>query len=263
MSAIIIQDETVHYEALGRGKPLIFLHGWVGSWRYWAGAMQAAAISYRTYALDLWGFGDTAKNSSFYHIEQQINLLEAFHQEMGMGKIALVGHGLGALVAALYAIRSPRWVDRLMAVSLPVGVQRLNGRLTNTRPAELADWLLGSVPGSELARQETAKSDALAVQLSLAHLQALDMHKILAALQTPCLLVYGQDDPLLDRTAGWEAFGILPEHIHPVLLEDSGHFPMLDESPKFHRLMADFLALASGESPRSLQLKEEWKRRIR
>ena len=61
MSVIILQDEIVHYEVLGRGRPVVFLHGWVGSWRYWIPAMQAASISYRTYALDLWGFGDSAK----------------------------------------------------------------------------------------------------------------------------------------------------------------------------------------------------------
>jgi len=38
---------------------------------------------------------------------------------------------------------------------------------------------------------------------------------------------------------------------------------MLDQANKFNRLMNDFLSLASGESPQQLQLKEEWKRRIR
>jgi len=38
---------------------------------------------------------------------------------------------------------------------------------------------------------------------------------------------------------------------------------MLDEPSQFNRLMTDFLALSSGESPRQLQLKEEWKRRVR
>ncbi|HEX9028502.1 MAG TPA: alpha/beta fold hydrolase, partial [Anaerolineales bacterium] len=61
MSVIVIQDQIVHYEILGRGRPLIFLHGWVGSWRYWIPSMQAASVSFRTYAVDLWGFGDTAK----------------------------------------------------------------------------------------------------------------------------------------------------------------------------------------------------------
>ena len=61
MSAILLEQDIVHYEVLGRGRPLVFLHGWVGSWRYWIPVMQAASISFRAYALDLWGFGDSAK----------------------------------------------------------------------------------------------------------------------------------------------------------------------------------------------------------
>jgi hypothetical protein len=38
---------------------------------------------------------------------------------------------------------------------------------------------------------------------------------------------------------------------------------MMDEAARFNRLLTDFLALDSGLSPRELQLKEEWKRRVR
>jgi hypothetical protein len=43
----------------------------------------------------------------------------------------------------------------------------------------------------------------------------------------------------------------------------SGYFPMLDEGSRFNRLLGDFLALDAGTSPRELQLKDEWKRRVR
>jgi hypothetical protein len=51
--------------------------------------------------------------------------------------------------------------------------------------------------------------------------------------------------------------------MHHIIFDRSGHFPMLDQANKFNRLMTDFLSLGSGESPQQLQLKEEWKRRIR
>src|SRR5512137_1438697 len=98
MSAVILDDRIVHYEVLGRGRPIIFLHGWVGSWRYWIPAMQTAAISFRAYALDLWGYGDTTHDSMSYSLDKQTGLLERFLDEMGIGKVAVVGHGLGALV---------------------------------------------------------------------------------------------------------------------------------------------------------------------
>jgi hypothetical protein len=46
-------------------------------------------------------------------------------------------------------------------------------------------------------------------------------------------------------------------------MENSGHFPMIDETMRFNRLLTDFLALDSGLSPRELQMKEEWRRRVR
>ena len=117
MSAILLDSSIVHYEVLGRGRPVIFLHGWVGSWKYWIASMQVTSTSYRAYALDLWGFGDTAHNVLNYSLEQQSTLLDRFLNEMGIGKIALVGHGLGALVGMKFASRFPQSVDRVMAIS--------------------------------------------------------------------------------------------------------------------------------------------------
>jgi len=263
MSVVILQDQIVHYEVVGRGKPLIFLHGWVGSWRYWIPTMQAASISFRTYAIDLWGFGDSAKVINFYTLEQQVNLLDQFLQEMGIGKIAMIGHGLGAVVAMLYAYRSPKWVDRMMVVGLPNGQHSINPRLVTSPPEELAEWLLGRTVDSEAVRVEAPKTDPKAIQYSLSNLQNIDMATLPQYLTTPCLMVYGQNDPAVEGTPGAETNSALPETAHQIVFEQSGHFPMLDEMNKFNRLVADFLALGSGLSPRQLQLKEEWKRRVR
>jgi pimeloyl-ACP methyl ester carboxylesterase len=263
MSIVILQDEIVHYEVLGRGRPLIFLHGWVGSWRYWIPSMQSASISYRTYALDLWGFGDTAKKADHYTLEQQVNLLDQFLQEMGIARIALIGHGLGAVVATLFALKYQRKiVDRLMAVSLPNGTTAFNSRLYSAPPIELADWLLSRTSEAETTRMETHKADQQAIQLALTNLQSMNMIALAQQLSTPCLLVYGQNDPTAEMNSSDASRGH-PEHMHQINFEQSGHFPMLDEPSKFNRLMADFLSLSSGASPSQLQLKEEWKRRVR
>ncbi len=262
MSAIILQDEIVHYEVLGRGRPLIFLHGWAGSWRYWIPTMQAASVSFRAYALDLWGFGDTSKNPANYDIAQQLQLVDLFIQEMGIGKIALIGHGFGAALSLLYAAQNSRLVDRVMAISLPYAERNLNSRLQSSSPVELADWLLDRSPVGEAVRAEAPKADPAAIQRSLERLRAMDLERLPYTLPNPCLLVYGQNDPVIANPDS-DAAQMYPENIHQITFEQSGHFPMLDETSKFNRLMADFLALGSGESPRHLQLKEEWKRRVR
>jgi len=263
MSAILLDDRIVHYEVLGRGRPIIFLHGWVGSWRYWVPAMQAAAMSFRAYAIDLWGFGDTAHDTACYTLVQQVNLLDSFIMEMGIGKVALVGHGLGGLAAILFARKFPQVVDRLMAINVPMDGNSVAARLRSpASPADLAEWLLGKDPINEPARADAPKADPLAITTSFNSLNGTNIMPIMDSMVPPCLIVHGQNDPAI-HTLDYERFMSMPDLVYQVMLENSGHFPMLDESPRFNRLMTDFMALDSGESPRELLLKEEWKRRVR
>ncbi len=120
MSAITIENDLVHYEVLGRGRPVILLHGWLGSWRYWVPAMRQLSMQYRVYALDLWGFGDTAHEAKFYGFPAQVKLLDQFMTKMGIEKAALVGHDLGAAVIARFAANEPTRVPRLLMVCPPL-----------------------------------------------------------------------------------------------------------------------------------------------
>ena len=262
MSVILIEQQVVHYEVLGRGRPLIFLHGWVGSWRYWIPVMQSASMSYRAYALDLWGFGDTAKAKYNYGLDKQVKLIDGFLYEMGIGRVALVGHGLGAVVATLYAMRNPDIVDRIMAIGYPLDEARISPKLRTSTPVELADWLLEKSPLTEPVRTDAPKADPQAIATSLQGLSLNEVQEASRALKTSRLLVNGVGDQAI-TSPDLDSSLVLPEQTHAVVFDQSGHFPMLDESSKFNRLLVDFLSLASGESPRQLLLKEEWRRRVR
>ncbi|MHB8625980.1 MAG: alpha/beta fold hydrolase [Aggregatilineales bacterium] len=122
MSAITIDNELVHYEVLGRGRPVILIHGWLGSWRYWIPAMQHLSLSnkYRIYALDLWGFGDSQKNSARYGLTSQVALLQQFMEKLGIEKAAIVGHALGAAIAIEFARRRPQAAPKVMLISAPL-----------------------------------------------------------------------------------------------------------------------------------------------
>jgi len=260
LSAILLDSSIVHYEVLGRGRPVIFLHGWVGSWRYWITSMQVTSTSYRAYALDLWGFGETAHNVLNYSLDQQATLLDRFLNEMGIGKIALVGHGLGGLVGMVFATRFPQSVDRVMTVNCPLDYHSVNTRLRTASPAELTEWLSSRTPEAVTALSDASRADARAITASMDGLQGNNIFEKFRALNIPCLLVYGDKDPAITTPNGEYSLSTLT---HQVELEGSGHFPMIDETIKFNRLLTDFLALDSGASPRDLQMKEEWRRRVR
>jgi pimeloyl-ACP methyl ester carboxylesterase len=263
MSAILLNKAIIHYEALGRGRPIVFLHGWVGSWRYWLSSMQVASTSYRAYALDLYGYGDTTHDPMNYSLDKQAALLSGFLDELGIGKIALVGHGLGALVGFYFAVQQPASVDRIMAVDCPLDFNSIHARLKNGGvPADLVDWLSDRSPESLSALSDASKTDPRAVTASMNSFQSDGLFSLFHTSNVPCLLVYGENDVAIHvpEVESIEAFGL---NLHQITLEDCGHFPMMDEAARFNRLLTDFLALDSGLSPRELQLKEEWKRRVR
>jgi pimeloyl-ACP methyl ester carboxylesterase len=222
--------------------------------------MQVTSTSYRAYALDLWGFGDTAHNVLNYSLEQQATLLDRFLNEMGIGKIALIGHGLGGLVGMTFATRFPQSVDRVMAVSCPLDYAAVNARLRTASPVELSEWLSSRTPEATTALSDSPKVDIQAIAASMVGLQANNTFSSFRALNIPCLLVYGDKDPAIIIPDGEYSLSTMT---HQIELEGSGHFPMIDETTKFNRLLTDFLALDSGLSPRELQMKEEWRRRVR
>ena len=211
----------VHYEALGRGRPILYLHGWIGSWRYWVNAMQVASTSFRAYALDFYGYGDTAHDPLKYTIEKQAGLLDQFLNEMGIGKIAIVGHGLGALVGLAFIEQFPKSVDRIMAVNCPLGQDGINPRMRTAPVAELIDWLAAHTPESALALSDASKTDPLAVAASINSLQTDNLIGIVHATSTPCLFVSGQNDPAIPAPPA-DASATMPTMVHQIVLEDAG-----------------------------------------
>lgn len=122
MSAIAVGRDLIHYEVLGRGgRPVVLVHGWLGSWRYWVPLMQQLHMRYRVYALDLFGYGDSEKNPARYSVERQAEMLEVFMTELHIPKAAFIGHGLGAMVVAEFAFQHQKTrVPRAMLISTPL-----------------------------------------------------------------------------------------------------------------------------------------------
>ena len=262
MSALIIKNEVIHYEVLGRGRPLLLLHGWVGSWRDWLPTMQAVSSSYRCYALDLWGYGDTAKTKSRYTIVAQTELVRSFMEELGIAKIAILGHGFGAVVASQFAELHPSLVDRAMFVGYPHDLSAINKRMKTNSPAELSRWLLNGLPNTDGMYREAVKMDVEVLRYIFDNLSVETLLSNLYTLELPRLFVYGENDPAITQPPE-SLLQELGHQTHYMVLEENGHYPMLSDSSKFSRLVKDFLTLQAQESPQNLQLKNEWKRRFR
>jgi len=104
---------SLHYLVEGRGPAVVLLHGLGGfaaSWRHNIAPLAARAT---VYALDLPGFGRSAKPRAHYELSYFARALHGFLDGLGLSQASLVGHSLGGAVAVTYALTHPTRVERL------------------------------------------------------------------------------------------------------------------------------------------------------
>ena len=261
MSITTIGENLIHYEALGRGEPLIFIHGWLGSWRYWWSSMQALSTHYRTFAFDLWGFGDSSKPADKYSFDEYVEMLNQFVERLGIvHPVTIVGHSLGAAVGLRYATQHPEAVQRLAAVAMPVRGQYIHNRLAQNDSESFISRVLGRNNTYPEIEAELRKTDSAAMNKVAGELLQADFAAELDEASIPVLLVFGADDPVIRQPSG-EDHHLQETHDRRayILLESCHHFPMLEEGAKFNRLILDFLR--SNNNLSELSPKETWKRR--
>ena len=263
MSITTVDNHLIHYEVLGRGQPLIFIHGWLGSWRYWWPSMQALSARYRTFAFDLWGFGDSSKVAEAYSIDAYVSMVDQFINNLGVARpVILIGHGLGAVVALCYAAQNPKNVAKVATISLPITGAYLSDRLQGTDPEAMVNRALGRANSFTEIDSEIRKVDGTAVANSLEELNNLDLVTAITTLTNPLLMVYGSQDTVVKPPNG--DYSYLKQSVDDrfyVELDLCHHFPMLQEKAKFNRLLLDFI-IASADLT-ELTPKEYWQRRIR
>lgn len=263
MSAVVIDGGLIHYEAFGRGRPVLFLHGWLGSWRYWMTTMEAISDKYRTYALDLWGFGDSDKSKPRYEISDYVTLVNNFSENMGIREAPIVGHSLGAMIALEYTARYPDRVKKVMAVSMPVTSDSISRKLidfsSNSVFSKMLWWRQLAHKEVQKEAQKTGEGVVNASVQSAAQIDLKSRLQLIEQSESLVLAVYGEKDDMVDPAPLRELNGSW-KNIRPIGLSESKHFPMLEEAAKFNRLLQDFLGV---DDLSVLELKEEWRRRTR
>lgn len=257
MSITTLENQLVHYEVTGHGNPVVFVHGWHGSWRYWWPTMQALSARNRTYAFDLWGFGDSSQYQDRYSLDAYVDMLSGFLDALAVRKpVILVGHSLGAAVALRYTLRHPEDVDRVAAISLPVKGDYMHERLTGQDP--FSNFSRTSAISWPEVDNEVRKSDMGAVSQSVEEVRRTDFLPDIQACSRPMMLIFGKQDQIIK-----EPGNSLPEPTtnRAYISLESDHFPMLEDKVKFNRLVLDFV-LAKGDL-QEISPKDHWVRRNR
>jgi pimeloyl-ACP methyl ester carboxylesterase len=258
VSSITTDQGIVHYEVYGRGKPVILLHGWLGSWGLWQDTMSYLGRYYRTYALDFWGFGESGKKRETYAVQDFVSLVDQFMEQLGIFNAPLVGHSMGGTVSLSVAIKYPQRVSKVVVVGSPIvgsslalplklaGYRGIAFMLFNMMGAfrfgvrVASPFICRDERFADMMDRDLSRTTLESFLLSIASLRRTDLRPMLGQIKVPAMGMYGDRDVIVDP-GQWEPMQKGIEHAHIERFPAAGHFPMLEEPQNFAERLKAFL----------------------
>jgi pimeloyl-ACP methyl ester carboxylesterase len=258
MSSITTDHGILHYEAYGRGRPVVLLHGWLGSWGLWQETMAFLGQNYRTYALDFWGFGESGTKRDTYAVQDYVSLVYSFMEQLGIMSAPLVGHSMGGTVSLAVAIQRPELAEKVVVVGSPIIGSSLSMllKLFGIRPIgfvvhhnlwafKLSYHLLARFYSSDphwaaMMDRDISRTNLESFQASISSLRRTDLTPQLNQVKVPTMGMYGARD-IVVHPKQWKTLkdGVPQARIE--YFEKAGHFIMLDEPARFKETLKEFL----------------------
>ena len=263
MSSITTDQGILHYEVFGRGRPVILLHGWLGSWGLWQETMAYLGQYYRTYALDFWGFGESGNKRTSYAVADFISLVDQFMEDLGIAQAPLVGHSMGGTVSLGVAIRYPQRVRRVVVIGSPIDGASLSFllKMFGWKPFAaltyhnlwalkagfhlLARYYSRDPRWPEMMDRDISRVTLESFCLSIASLRRTDLRPQLSRVRVPVMGMYGAKD-IVVHPRQWQPIQASLPGARIERYPQAGHFIMLDEPQLFMRDLHNFLAAESA-----------------
>jgi pimeloyl-ACP methyl ester carboxylesterase len=261
----------VYYQAAGRGRPLVLVHGIGGSSLNYTQNIAVLAQHFRVYAPDVPGHGRSEKPDARYEVEDAIPFIAAFIREVCGEPAALVGMSAGGLMCSLTAAAHPELVTHLVLVcsaglgrnidlslrllTLPVawpivesarptpsGV-RLSMRRVVHDPSCLSDDIVEQLC-EDRARPGNARAMLVALRANVSVLGTRRWRRHLRALgrvAAPVMIIWGKQDRLIPVSHAYRAWRWLGKRARLHVLDRCGHWPPFEHPQEFNRLVLEFV----------------------
>lgn len=267
MASLPLWDGPVFFREAGAGPrtPLLLLHGWGGSSRYWEATLAAFSGDRRVLAPDLPGFGASPPLAGPATASRLAELVVAFADAMGLAQFDLNGHSFCASVAVYIAARNPGRVRRLVLSCMSTfrdererrmveQVHHILGLWMALRRPWMAQWrgfyrAVGSRFFYRAPADDTILRDAVADFLRMDKRTALEsaasssdaaINPALGAVPCPSLVIGARQDQIMPPRGTPEVARLIPDS-RLAWIERCGHLPMIERPDEYHAVLRAFL----------------------
>ena len=258
----------IYYEDHGKGQPIVLVHGWICSSKFWQKNAPELAKEFRVVTLDLRGHGNSSKTLSGHTIAQYGRDVRAVVERLELRNLTLVGWSLGGPVVLSYyeqfgeggRLRALGLVDSDPFPFSPADWNNHPLKNYNYSAMNATFFALASDPKkfataftSRMFKQKPSDSDVDWVVTELiktppwiaiaiySDFVTSDYAKTLPTVKIP-LLVFAADSGVFPKgiAMGKALAGMAPRGTF-VPSEDGGHMLFYEQSQKFNSTLAGFV----------------------
>ena len=254
---MIAEGTSLHYGRSGTGPPLVLVHGFLGGIAEWEALTTHLTSRFDVIAIDLPGFGGSAAIPPPTTIAGYGDLIIRLLETLGIGRFALLGHSMGAMIAQQTALDYGDRLDRLVLYGAS-STGRLPGRFETFETTIerfkrvgigeggepiIASWFVAGRghPAYAMYRHMAELADSEAAIAALRAVAAWQVADRLGSITVPTLVIGGDRDRSTEPAEQFRLWRGLAQ-AQLCILPNCAHAAHLEQPEIFQRLLLRFLS---------------------
>ena len=249
MPFLLVRDKKFYYESVGKGSPLVFIHGSMSSHASWD-FQKPLSKKYRLILLDLPGHGKSDPLNEDISVDLFADCVSEFIKGLGVAKMIAVGHSLGGAVCTQLALNYPELFRALVLMGtgaklgvLPAILKALKTNFKNSVELAISAMAFAEKTNPEIV--EMVKNECLKCRPEVAYLDFaacnnFDVRGKISEISFPTLIIVGAEDKL--TPVKWSRY--LNESISNSslkIIENAGHMVMIEQPNQVNQAIQHFL----------------------
>lgn len=259
---VLLDGQKIHYVVGGQGKPLVLVHGLGGRSEDWLPLIPGFIRNgYKVYALDLLGYGRSARPDVDYSISLEEQIVKEFLDSQGLQQPDVAGWSMGGWISLKFAADNPGRVhDLVLLDSAGLRFDAVNASFLRPKTeAGLAKMMQvltphpPHIPGfyaRDLLRGFAREDWIMARALKSMYTGKDLMDGRMSTVKMPVLLIWGSQDVLTPRSIGEEMHQAMPQSVLKIV-DGCGHLAPVECSGEVGPSIINFLdaQAAAGSQP--------------
>jgi len=261
LKKITFSGSVIHYTLLGKGKPVVFVHGFAEDSSVWHNQLAALEADHLLIIPDLPGSG----NSEILHkenvsLEDLAECIKSILDHEQIAECIMIGHSMGGYITLAFAEKYPTLLsafllfhssayaddaEKVAARKKGIGFILEKGAeafLKATIPGLFYDSTKSKAEMDDLLKKSSSFSPEALIQYYTAMINRPDRTKVLREFEGPIGFIMGQHDKAVPFEQTLQQ-SHLPKMSYVYILRSSAHMGMLEETAKANGILSNFLQI--------------------